>query len=262
MIPKRTNTAWIPISRSLKLLFTRKRLVGISFLLFASTALLTVIMYQLSVSFVDGLTSHYLSDSATSTTILGWLQVQAMHVVKWLYLIFSRVAAFYLAFVLAYTLTSPGYVILSTSAEKLQAGNDFEQDDGFTVNNFVRDLVEGFKIGLIGLIITPIILLVNFVPILGQAAGFLLFTFYSALMFVDYPSSRRRWRLGQKFKWIMGHPKAGLRLGLMPALVSMIPVVNIFFMAILFPLLTIHTTLNFTVIESEKSKQVSKQVQP
>ncbi len=244
-----TRTTWIPIGRSLRLLFTRKRLLGVSVLLFLATTLLTWLGYQLSINFIDSLTGHLLTDNPPSTSVLDWLKVQLFWGLKWLYLILSRIVAFYLAFLVAYTFTTPGYVLLSTLAEKLHAGERFELEEGISMKNLIYDLFEGLKIAMLGLIITPIVLLVNFIPIIGQIIGFLLYTYYSALMFVDYPSSRRRWSLGQKINWLRSHKKICFRLGLMPAIVSMVPVINVFFMAILSPLLTIHATLNFTAIE-------------
>jgi len=244
-----TPSPWIPIKHSLRLLLTRKQLLAISGLLFMVTTLLTWLGYQLSINFIDNFTSHFFTDSLTATSIWDWVKNQLVMVLKWLYLILSRMIAFYLAFMLAYTVTTPGYVLLSTSAEKLNAGEDFEPLTGLLMTNILYDLLEGIKIGLLGLIITPVVLIVNFIPIIGQLIGFLLYGYYSTIMFVDYPSSRRRWSLGQKISWVKTHPKIALRLGLIPAIISMIPVINIFFMALLFPLFTIHTTLNFTAIE-------------
>jgi CysZ protein len=77
-------------------------------------------------------------------------------------------------------------------------------------------------------------------------------------MFIDYPASRRRWSLGRKILWLRTHNTRALRIGVLPALISIIPVVNIFAIALLFPLLTIHATLNFSAIElAEKYPAVS-----
>ena len=244
-----TNCAWIPLGRSLRMLVSRKRLMGISFLLFLATAILTWFAYQFCLDFVDTLVNHTFSENQPSSTIFGWLKFKLILGVEWLYLIVSRIVGFYLAFMVAYSLTSPGYVLLSTSAEKLHAGDYFVADNGYSLKIFAIDLWEGIKIGILGLLVSPVVLLVNFIPIVGQVIGFIFFTYYSALLFVDYPSSRRGWSLGKKIKWLRSHSRVGFRLGLIPAVISMIPVLNIFFMAILFPLLTIHTTLNFTDIE-------------
>jgi CysZ protein len=92
----------------------------------------------------------------------------------------------------------------------------------------------------------------NFLPVIGQAAVFVLYVYYSALMFVDYPSSRYRWSLGDKLRWLRRHRAPAFRIGLLPALLSMVPILNIFLMALSFPLFTVHTTLNFLAIEGRR----------
>ncbi|MGD9949390.1 MAG: EI24 domain-containing protein, partial [Desulfobulbus sp.] len=97
----------------------------------------------------------------------------------------------------------------------------------------------------------------NFIPVAGQAAVFCIYAFYSALMFVDYPASRYRWSLGRKLSWLRHHHNQAFRLGLFPAMISMVPLLNVFLMALLFPLFTVHTTLNFLAIEGgNKDMQV------
>ena len=103
--------------------------------------------------------------------------------------------------------------------------------------------------------VTVAALMANFIPGVGQIVVFLLYTYYSALMFVDYPSSRRRWSLRKKIRWLRTHYRLSFRLGVFPALVSMIPVLNIFFIAMIFPLMTVHSTLNFAAIEENKKNQ-------
>jgi len=68
-------------------------------------------------------------------------------------------------------------------------------------------------------------------------------------MLVDFPASRYRWTLGQKLRWVLKHRSLCFRLGLVPALISMIPILNVFLMALFLPLFTIHTTLNFLAFE-------------
>lgn len=228
---------------------SKGKLVGWSLLLFFATIFCTWIGYQLAINLVDQLTSGFFSTPPETTTILGWLQHKGWLISKWLYLFISRVVSFYLAFLVAYTITSPGYVFLSTSAEKLQAGKKFVEDESFTVRGIILDLFEGLKIAAFGLIVTIAALAANFIPLIGQIVAFLLITYYSALMFLDYPASRRRWSLGRKIGWLKTYKGHSFRLGLLPALVSMVPIVNIFLIAFLFPFLTVHATLNFTSLE-------------
>ena len=123
----------------------------------------------------------------------------------------SRIAAFYFAFLVAYTISAPGYAFLSASTERKQAGQAYEEDV-LTIKGVLVDIWEGLKIGIFGLIVTALALMANLVPLIGQAVVLLLYTFYSALMFVDYPSSRRRWSLGRKLGWLNRYRGQAFRL--------------------------------------------------
>lgn len=252
-VESRPYAEWIPLSRSLYLMFTRRQLFGWSLALFLITILLTWLAYLLSVDFIDGLIGSFMAATPTSETIWGLIKAKAWLVGSWLFHIVSRIVAFYFAFLIAYTLTTPGYAFLSSAAERQHAGENFESDANFTLIGVLRDILEGLKIALFGLGVTVGAILVNFIPGFGQAAVVLLYTFYSTLMFIDYPASRRRWTLSRKVAWLRTHNGTALRIGFLPAIISMIPFVNIFAIALLFPLLTIHATLNFSAIELAQS---------
>lgn len=232
-----------------------KRLVAWSGFLILLTMALTWGGYLLTVDFVDGLTGNFFLVQPETVGIWGWIKYLGWEVMKWLFLIVSRIVAFYLAFLVAYSLSAPGYAFLTTAAEKRYVGEAFEEDAALNLKGMVIDLLEGLKIALFGVVVTVVALLVNFIPGVGQIAVFLLYTYYSTLMFVDYPTSRRRWSLGRKLGWLQQHGGPSFRLGVFPALVGMVPVLNIFLMALLFPLLSVHTTLNFAAIEKAKGHQ-------
>ncbi len=243
---------WIHLGRSALFLLRSKRLLGWTFLLFLLTALLIWLGYSLTTDFVDALAGNFFQQPPEATGVWGWLKHKGWLFAQLAFLLSTRLAAFYLAFAAAYSLTAPGYVFLSASAEKLQAGERFVEDAAFTWSGMLTDLLEGIKIGLLGLVVTVAALAVGLIPAIGQIGAFLLYTCYSALMFLDYPCSRRRWTLGKKIAWLNRHRLAAFRLGVLPAVVSLVPFLNVFFLALLFPLLTVHVTLNFTVIELEK----------
>lgn len=243
---------WIPLSHSLILIFKKKRLFAWSTILVLLTVGLTWLGYLLTVDFMDELTRSFMNTAPATDTILGWIKHKGWIVGKWMFIFVSRIVAFYFAFLIAYSLTTPGYVFLSSAAEKLHAGEYFDPDANFTVLGFFRDIIEGIKIALLGIVVTVFALLINFIPVIGQAGVLLLYTYYSALMFLDYPTSRRRWSLGKKLGWLRHHSSPAFRLGILPALISMIPILNIFAIALIFPLLTVHTTLNFSAIEVSK----------
>ena len=246
---------WLPLTFSLRFIFSHMSILGLSLLLMVCTALLTWLGYLVTVHFVDGLTGHFFQQAPEAAGIVGWFLIKGWWLLKFIFTIFSRLIAFYLAFLISYTLTSPGYAFLSLSAEKKYLGENFAEDEGFSWAGIIKDLIEGCKIGVFGLGVTVAAIMVNLIPVAGAGLVILLYIFYSALMFIDYPASRQRWSLGEKLSWIRKKWRRAFRLGWLPALISMIPVVNIFFMALFFPLFTVHTTLNFVVpAVSEKSE--------
>lgn len=243
---------WISLWSSFTFLLRSPRLLGWSLLLVMLTFGLTWSGYLLAVSYIDHRAAGFFDHIPEATGIWNTVRHFGWMALKWAFFVTSRVLAFYLAFLLAYTLSAPGYVFLSTSTEKKQAGEAYE-DDTMTVKGVIGDIFEGLKIGIFGVLVTALALMANFIPLVGQAVVLLLYTFYSALMFVDYPASRRHWSLGRKISWLYRHRASAFRLGIFPAVLSVIPLVNIFFMALLFPLFTVHATMNFAaVVTAEK----------
>ncbi len=247
---------WISLHHSLAFLLKSPLLLGWSVLLVVLTGGLTWLGYLEAIHLVDGWTGSFFNQAPETSGWWGWLVIKGWLVLKYLFLALSRVVAFYLAFLTAYCLTCPGYVFLSTATEKKYRGGVLTAEQGLSLRGIVTDLIEGCKIGLLGLVVTVVALVVNFIPVIGQGLVFVLYTFYSALMFVDYPTSNRRWSLGKKISWLNEHRNRAFRLGLLPALITLIPIINILFMALLFPLFTVHTTLNFMAVE-DKDLQVT-----
>ncbi len=240
---------WISLPRSLAFLLTSPQLLAWSLLLVLGTGALTWLGYVEATHLVDSLTGSFFLHPQQRQGIFGWFLTWGLLIARYLFIAISRVTAFYLSFLTAYCLTSPGYVFLATATEKKYTGGVLAAEQGLSLRGILIDLVEGCKIGILGLLVTVIALIVNFIPVIGQGLVFLLYTFYSALMFIDYPSSNRRWSLGRKIAWIADHRDRAFRLGLLPALITLVPIINILFMALLFPLFTVHTTLNFINVE-------------
>ncbi len=241
---------WIPLTMSLRLILTRPELLLWTLLLFAVTIVLTWLFDSLALKGVDDLIDQFFPAKPEKTGVFGWIQSAGRVAGDWLYLVVSRIIIFYISFLCAWTLATPGYSILSRAAEKVAAGEAFVRDAAFTARGLFRDLLEGIKMAFFGLGVSVAALLLNLIPVGGQLAAFLLYCGYSALLFIDFPASRRRWHLGRKLRWLRRNKGISLRLGSGPALISLIPVVNIFAMALLFPLLTVHASLNFVNSET------------
>lgn len=243
---------WVPFSFAFAFLFRHPRLLGWSLILVILTGAITWLGYLFSIDLIDQITGSFFTTPPAVERFWHWPLLWGWTALKWIFFVISRVVAFYLAFVLAYSLTTPGYVFLSTWAGNRYCAQAGEGEAVFNLTGALIDLREGIKIGAMGLLVTVAALVANFIPVVGQAVVVVLYAFYSALMFVDYPASRYRWTLGEKIGWLRRHARQAFRLGLFPALISMVPVVNIFLMALFFPLFTIHSTLNFLVIEGRK----------
>lgn len=242
-------SSWVPLGYSFGFLFKHPQLIGWSLLLVVLTGALTWGGYLLTVDWTQHLTGSFFTTPPATEKWWQWPIMWGWVGLKWTYMLLTRVVAFYLAFSAAYSLTTPGYVYLSN-----WAGNSYSPEAGkgeaqLSARGALLDLWEGIKIGVFGILIAVLALLLNFLPVVGQAAVFCLYAFYSTLMFIDYPSSRYRWSLGRKIRWLRFHSAQSFRLGVFPALISMVPVLNIFFMALFFPLFTVHSTLNFLTIE-------------
>lgn len=249
---KLTHTEWVPLSQSIVFLLRHKTLLGLSSVFVFLTALLTYIGFDLSVDYLSTLTGNFFINAPDKSTITGLMLYYGWVITKFLYSFIIHIVSFYLAFLLAFTLTTPFYVVLSGATErKIYPPSNNQQAS--SPLHFLTDIYEGAKIGLFGVLVAVIAISISFVPILGHLLVFLIYAFYSALMFIDYPTSRKRWTFSQKLSWVFEHKEAALRIGLLPALVSMIPILNIFLIALLFPVLTVHTTINFLRIEQAKT---------
>ena len=228
---------WIPLSSSAWFIFRSGRLLGWSLFLVLVTAALTWGGFLLTTDVIDTLTGSFIHAEPATESWWGWLKYSGWLAAKYLFLVVSRIVAFFLAFLAAYSLSAPLYVFLSTSAEKIYCGAAFEADAGLSLPGICKDLWEGIKIGGFGIIVTLLALFVSFIPVLGQIAVLLLYSYYSTLMFIDYPASRRRWSLGRKLHWLRENGSFSLRLGLIPALASMIPLAQSLFNGAYFPAL-------------------------
>jgi CysZ protein len=213
------------------------------------TGLFTWLSYLETVQFISGLTGDFFQTAPAVSGSWGWLLDAGWLVFKYLFLFITRIIAFYLAFLVSYCLTSPGYIFLSSAVEKIYLNR--QRNGNMRIANIIVDLWEGIKIGLLGILVTFIALALNFIPVVGQIMAFLIYVFYSALMFIDYPASSRNWTLAHKINWIRTYYRRSWRIGILPALISMVPFINIPLMAIFFPLFTVHTTLNFIVVQNE-----------
>ncbi len=141
-----SHRKWIPLTSSALFMLRHGKLMVLSLFLFILTLGITWLCYHVSIGFVDNLTGDFFLEVPQTLTIWGWIKHKGWLLLKWLFLISTRIIAFYLAFLTAYCLTTPGYVILSTATEKYQAGMQFDLTESTKLKGLVVDLKGGINI--------------------------------------------------------------------------------------------------------------------
>ena len=246
------STKWIPLKENIGFLLKHPQLLAVTISLLAATILITFLGYSIFISFATDFTGQFFKTPPAGTAVFDTIYRFGWYVLLWLYIISTRLIAFYVAFLISYSITSPGYMFLSNAVERIDETGSIE-GEGFEIELIIDDLIEGLKIAGMGIGIAILLFFITFVPVVGIIIAFIVLMLYSALMFIDFPAAKRHWTLSQKIRWIVDHPLVASKLGFIPALVGMIPILNVLFIAVLFPVFTIHTTRNFArIVQNEE----------
>ena len=173
-----------------------------------------------------------------------------------LFKIVVGILLFYLSFVVSYALVSPLYSFISIIAEDVYFGKP-KDDAELSIPGVIEDVKQALKISAVVFALGILAFFIGFIPVFGQIAAFVLCFFMNAFMIFDFVTSRRRWSLVQKAKWIVVNPAVTVKTALLPSVVSCIPVVNTILTAFMFPLFVVHATMNFAFEEAKKSAGTS-----
>ncbi len=185
------------------------------------------------------------ADAGALWSLLFWFM-------KGLFTVFLKVVAFYLSFLIAYTVTAPLYQFVSIITEDLFRGKKVKEDAVPDFEEMFGDLKQAALLSVMVFGVTIVALIANFIPFFGPFICFAVLCFSSALLIIDFPTSRLGWDLRQKIEWLAAHPFDTIRFGLFPALISFIPIISPFIMGIVSPLLIVHGTLNFVLMEESR----------
>jgi len=185
------------------------------------------------------------ADAGALWSLLWWFM-------NGLFSIFLKVVAFYLSFLIAYTVTAPLYQFVSVLAEDIFRGKKVKEDAMPEFEELLGDLKQAALLSVMLFGVTIVALIANFIPFFGPIICFAVLCFSSALLIIDFPTSRLGWELRQKVEWLVAHPLDTLRFGLFPALIAFIPIISPFIMGIVSPLLIVHGTLNFVLMEETR----------
>ena len=242
------------IVKSIKYLFSNGKLVVASLAAVLFMILLSILMYHQISSWFDSLTVSFFNKPPSLEGVLDFIYYSGWWVVKVLFKAIVIIVSFYVSFVVAYTVCSPLYSFISIIAEDIHFGRP-DDDADFSFEGVVEDIFQAMKIAGITALLSVSAFLINFIPVIGQILAISVYVWANSLMLIDFPASRRRWPMKRKLLWTKENPIASIRIGALPTLLSMIPFVNIIFLAFLFPLMVVHSTLNFVAYDNRKQKK-------
>lgn len=226
--------------------------------------LLSIFFYHQITSFVTIKTLGFFEVAPAGEGLFSWIYHILKVVSAFLFKMVVNVLSFYLAFVVAYALTSPLYSFISIIAEDIYFGKP-KDDAEFSIPGIIEDIKQALKVTLAAFALGIIAFFAGFIPVLGQLTALVVCFFMNALLIFDFVTSRRRWNFVNKSKWLIFHPALTLKTALLPTLISFIPVLNTILTAFLFPVFVVHATMNFACSERgnepEKEKEEVQKVE-
>ena len=240
--------------KSIKYLFSNGKLVVASLAAVLFMILLSILMYHQISSWFSSLTVAFFNKPPALDAFLDYIYYAGWWIVKVLFKAIVIIVSFYVSFVISYTVCSPLYSFISIIAEDIHFGKPDDNAD-FNFEGVVEDVFQAMKIAGITVLLSVGAFFINFIPVIGQILAIAIYIWANSLMLIDFPASRRRWEMKKKLLWTKENPIASLRIGTLPTLLSMLPFINIILLAFLFPLLVVHSTLNFVAYENRRDNK-------
>jgi CysZ protein len=130
---------------------------------------------------------------------------------------------------------SPLLAYMSEKTEKILTGREYP----FSLNKYVSDVVRGILIGIRNFfyqtILTAVILIFIFIPILGEVVAILLpfviffiGAYFYGFSFIDYVSERRGYKIKDSVKFVRMNAGFSIALGVIFSVMLMIPFIGSF----------------------------------
>ncbi|MCK5808342.1 hypothetical protein KAH37_05090, partial [bacterium] len=132
--------SWIPLRENIRFLLKHPQLLALTVILLAATVLVTFLGYSVIIAFFEDFTRAFFKTAPAGTTMWDTIYRFGWHILLWLYMISSRLIAFYIALLIGYSITSPGYMFLSNSVERIDETGSIE-GEGFEIEMIFDDLI-------------------------------------------------------------------------------------------------------------------------
>lgn len=123
------------------------------------------------------------------------------------------------------TMTSPFQDFISVAVEREIHGVAGPEPEGW--KGFLRSIWQSAVQAVVLTLLTLIFLVIGFVPILGAIVFFLWSAFALGYAFVSIPSGRMAQRFAERFAFVRRHRGAVLGLGVVIAIISLLPILNV-----------------------------------
>ncbi|MCW3788606.1 EI24 domain-containing protein [Plebeiibacterium sediminum] len=155
-------------------------------------------------------------------------------------------------------LMSPVYAILSEKVETIITGNDYP----FEFNQFIKDIWRGIRLAtrnfLIELLLTIVLLLLSFLPVIGLFTSLTLFiisSYFYGFSFIDYSLERKKLNMNESIAFVKTNKGLAIGNGTIFSLVLLIPFVGVlissFVSIITLVAATITTTQTLVIKQNE-----------
>ena len=129
-------------------------------------------------------------------------------------------------------LMSPVFSYLSERTEKIKTGNDYP----FQFKQFVRDIIRGIFIAVrnlcIELLLTVLMFILSFIPIIGWAAAIFLFfisAYFYGFSFMDYAIERKKLNITQSVQFMRENKGIVIANGFVFSLCLIVPFCGVSF---------------------------------
>lgn len=143
--------------------------------------------------------------------------------------VFSAIAVIFLlgwSFAWVYlTMTSPFQDFISAAVEREIHGVAGPEPEGW--KGFLRSIWQSVVQAIVLTVLTLLFLVVGLVPVLGAIVLFLWSAFALGYAFVSIPSGRMAQRFSERLAFARRHRGAVLGLGVVIAMVSLVPILNV-----------------------------------